>query len=112
MSTHGVIAPKQPSGFFSLPATRPGKWSAWLLVISIAMILVNSVAVMPATEQASGLDAVQSVVNLTVFLCTAAAGITGLLAMIMKHEHSWTIYVAVALLLFTLAMNLAELIRG
>lgn len=112
MSTHGVVAPKQPSGFLALPVTRLGKWSAWLLVISIALILVNNVAVIPATEQASGLDAVQSVVNLTVFLCAAAAGITGLLAMIMKHEHSWAVYVAVMLLLFALAMNLVELLPG
>ncbi len=101
------IAPRRASGFWSLPSSGVGKWSAWLLVVSLAMILLNNLVVMPNTEPQASLDLAQRACNLAVFLCVAFAGVTGLCAIPMKRERSWTVFVAVLLFIVVVAFNLA-----
>lgn len=110
MDAPGLATPNPSSGFFSLPSTGLGKWSAWLLVASLVLVLMNNLAVMPWTEQAGGLDLAQSVFNLTVFASIAAAGLTGLVAVISKHERSAVVFLSILLLVFALAMNIGSLL--
>ena len=112
MNTARTVAPKRPSGFLSLPSTRLGKWSAWILAITIALILVNNIALMPVAERTQGLQLFQSVVKLAVLLGVVTCSITGLLAIAVKHERSWTAFLAIALLLFVVAMNVIERLPG
>lgn len=91
----------------SLPSTRAGAWSARLLVVSLALILLNTLVVMPHTEQRAGLELAQHVFNLAVFMCVAGAGVTGLFALVMRRERSWVVLVAVLLFILALGFNLA-----
>jgi hypothetical protein len=110
MDNPGLVTPNPSSGFFSLPSSGLGKWSAWLLVASLVLVLINNLAVMPWTEQTGGLDLAQSAVNLTVVACIAAAGLTGLVAVISKHERSAAVFSSILLLAFALAMNIGSLL--
>ncbi len=110
METSKVSPPKPPSGVFSLPSTRLGWWSGGLFVQSLILILLNNLIVMPYTEQAGGLDQVQRIFNLIVFLWIAAAGLTGLVALIWKRERSVVVFLCLFLLLFALAMNLMPML--
>ena len=76
------ITPKRASGIQSLPSTGVGKWSAWLLVVSLVLIRLNNLAVMPEMEQQANLELAQKAFNLVVFLCVAFAGVTGLFAIV------------------------------
>lgn len=110
MDAPGPVTPKPLPGFLSLPSTGLGKWSAWLLVASFVLILLNNAVVMPWTERAGDLDLVQGAVNLTAFLVVAAAGLTGLVAASWKRERSAVVFLSILLLAFALAMNLAEVL--
>jgi len=101
------VTPKRASGFLSLPSTGVGKWSAWLLLVSLVLILLNNLVVMPATEQQMSLELPQRAFNLAVFLCVAFAGGTALFAIVMKREHSWAVFVAVLLFIVAVGFNLA-----
>ncbi len=109
MDAHGPDTRRSSSGFFSLPSTGLGKWSARLLVASAVLILLNNAVTMPWTERAGDLDLAQRTFNLTAFLVVAAAGLTGLVAAISKRERSAVVFLSILLLAFALAMNLAEL---
>lgn len=100
------VTPKRASGFLSLPATGVGKWSAWLLVVSLVLILLNNLVVMPETEQRPSLELTQKAFNLSVFLCVAFAGVTSLFAILMKRERSWVMFAAVLLFIVAVGFNL------
>lgn len=103
---------KQSSGFLLLPSTGIGKWSAWLLLISLVLILLNNFVVMPQTEQRTGRELAQNAFNLIVFLCVCSSGVTGLWAIVMKHERSWVLFVSVLLLILAIALNVGSLVNG
>ncbi len=96
----------------SLPSTGLGTWSAWLLSVSIVLVLVNNIAVMPLTERSASLELAQSAFNLAVFLCLGFAGATGLLAIISRHERSWVAFTSVLLLAIAVAFNVGPFLRG
>lgn len=103
--------PKRGSSFWSLPSTGLGRWSAWLLLVSVGLILLNNIAVMPYTEPRPSLEMVQRVFNLTVFLCVVSAGGLGLLAVVAKRERSWTLFLSVLLLILAMVLNLGPLVH-
>lgn len=86
-------------GFLSLPSTGYGKWSARLLLVSLALILLNNVVVMPVTERQADLAHAQPAFNLVVGLCVIATGISGIAAALIKRERSWVVVLAVLLLI-------------
>ena len=87
----------QTSGFLSLPSTSVGKWSARLLLLSLVLMLLNVFVVLPATEQRAGLELARSVFTSFVVLCLISAGVSGLIALVMKRERSWAVVVSVLL---------------
>jgi len=101
---------KRSSGLASLPSTSIGRWSAWLLLIAVALILLNNLVVMPETEQRTGLELAQQLFNLAAGLCIVFAGVTSLLAIVKKRERSWVLMLSVLLLVFALAFNLGPII--
>ena len=107
MSKPKRVARKRASGFLSLPSTSIGKWPAGLLVLSLVLILLNTLVVMPVTELRTGLELAQNVFNFATFLCVASSGISGLLALVMKRERSWAVFVAVLLFILAVGLNLA-----
>jgi hypothetical protein len=65
---------------------------------------------MPQTESVGELDLAQSVFNFSVYCSVAAAGIAGLIAIILKHERPLVVYLSLHLLLFSFAMKVTELL--
>jgi hypothetical protein len=112
MSGPEGVSPERASGFLSLPATEVGKWSAWLLLVSLGLILLNNLVVMPLTKQGASLELVQRAFNLVVFLCVLSSGVTGLFAIVMRGERSWAVFLAVLLALAAAALNVGSLVRG
>lgn len=105
-------APKRASGFLSLPSTGVGKWSAWLLLVSIVLVLFNNIVVMPRLEQQASVELAQQAFNLAVFMCFFLAGLTGLFAIVSKRERSWVAFVSVLLLVVVAAFNAGPLFHG
>lgn len=103
---------RRASGFLSLPSTNIGTWSAGLVLLSLVMILLNNLVAMPVTEQRTSLELAQRVLNLTVFLGVAVAGVTGLFAVVMKRERSWAVLVAIVLFIVALGLNLAPYLHA
>ena len=103
---------QKSSDFLSLPSIGIGKMSAWLLFISLVLILLNNLVLMPQTEQRTGLELAQNAFNLIVFLCVCSSGVTGLWAIVMKHERSWVLFISVLLLILAIALNVGELVNG
>ena len=101
---------KRASGFLSLPSTRMGKWSARLLLLAVVLALLNTLVVMPFTEQRADLELPQTVFTFAVFLCVTAAGISGVFALVMKRERSWAVVVSVLLLIVVMALMLQDLL--
>jgi cytochrome bd-type quinol oxidase subunit 2 len=108
MSDPEGVGSKRASRFLSLPSTGAGRWSAWLLVVSLVLILLNNLVVMPETEQHSSLELAQRAFNLAVFLCVAFAGVTGLFAIVTRRERSWALFVAVLLFIVAVGFNLGQ----
>lgn len=102
---------RQPSSFRSFPAPRTGKWSAWLLLLSVLLILLNALVFMPQTEQRN-LELAQRALNLIIFLCVFSSGFTALWAFVIKRERSWALFISVLLLILAIALNLGPLFNG
>jgi nicotinamide riboside transporter PnuC len=85
--------------------------SARLLVVSLVLVLANSLIVMPFTEGRTGLQAVQNVSNALVGSCVVASGVIGLFAVVARRERSWVVGVAIlvlAVVMFLMVQDLAS----
>ncbi len=94
----------------SLPASRIGKWSFGLFLVSLILILLNNLVAMPWTERHESLSRFQDVFNLVVFLCLFFSCLGNLAVIVMKKERSLVLYISVLLLVLSLAMNIGPLI--
>ena len=97
------------SGFLSLPSSRLGRFAGWLLVVALVLIALNTAFILPFTRSRPGLDAVQSAVNLLAGGSLVVSGATGLLAMILQRDRSWTLVSSVVLLLLVFLMVVLDL---
>lgn len=112
MNEPGKVTPKRLAGFLSPPSTGVGKWSGWLLLISLALMLLHNLVVMPEAKQRTSLELAQRGFSLAVFLCVVFAGVTGRFAIVVKRERSGALFVAVLLLVLATALNLGPLVHG
>jgi len=103
-------ARKRASGYLSLPSTSVGKWTARLLLLSVGLVLLNTLVVMPMTERRAGLEVPQTLFNIAIFLCVASAGISGTFALLMKRERSWVVIVSILLLVVVIGLMVQDLI--
>ncbi len=104
------VKEQRASRFLSLPATMIGKCSACLLLLSLLLILLNVFLVLPASEQRTGLELPQVVVSFSILLCILSSGISGLFALVMKRERSWTVVVSVLSLIMVMAFALSDVL--
>lgn len=103
-------ARRAASAFLSLPSTRIGRWSGYLLLLGIVLVVLNSAVVMPFTESKAGLGTAQMVVNMAVGSCVVAAGVLGLLALLAKRERSWTLFLSIVILALVAMMMVQDLV--
>lgn len=99
-------------GLWMMPTTRVGRIAAILFAVALAAIVLNAAAIMPFTESRTDMDSVQQVVNLAVALSLLAAGLAGSWAIIRDRERSWVVWLAVAVTLAVLIMEIAEGFAG
>ena len=103
------VKPERASRLFSLPSTRVGKWSSALLAISFVLVVLNTAVVQPITEARVGLHAAQSIYNVVVGLFVVGSGISGLYAVVLKRERSWTVILAVLILTAVIILMVQDL---
>lgn len=60
-----------------------------LLLASLALLVRHTVILLPAFERGPGVDVPRRVIVSIVALGTCAAGVTGLVGLLGRHERSW-----------------------
>ena len=102
--------PRQPwrRRFLARPATRLGRWAAWLAGAFLAMFVANAAVFMPMHADVVWARPVFIAYGLTMLLCGLAAGVTGLIAVTRGRERSWLAWLALLPGLFVLLLLLGE----
>jgi uncharacterized membrane protein len=98
------------SGFLSPPSSRLGRVSGWLLLLGVILVALNTVVILPFSQRRPGLDAWQAVVNLVVGGCVVAAGVSGVVAVVVRRDRSWTLLVSTIVLVLVVVMIARDLI--
>jgi hypothetical protein len=106
---------KTSSGhFWGVPATAPGRWSAWLGLVFVLMfignVFINLYFVRPADEP--GVLVFYWLFVILMLVCGLAGGLLGLVALMKQHERSSLVWLAVCFALFVLALVLNEILQG
>jgi len=99
-----------PFKFFPLasPATQPGWYAVGLAVTFVLMFIINFTVFMPVSVYAPDAWWRQTLLpfyGIFMMLCGLAAGVTGLIAVVRKHERSCLVWLTIlpgALVLFFL----------
>ncbi len=85
--------PSRSGKFFGPPSTRPGRLSAWALVVEVAFVVVTSTAFESASPTIGQLNIIPGIT----FLIVLAALVAGLVALIRDRERSWIVWVSTGL---------------
>jgi hypothetical protein len=99
------------SSFVQRPASPLGWWAVGLLAVFLVMFLVNTFIFVPTSQAVSNpwwRQALLPFYGIFMMLCGLAAGITGLVAIIKKHERSWLVWLAILPGVFVLFLWLGE----
>ena len=81
-------------------------------MVALAAIVLNAAVIMPFTESRTDMDTVQSLVILGVALSLLASGVVGSWAIVRDRERSWVVWLAVALTLAVLILEITEGLAG
>jgi hypothetical protein len=103
--------PSNPSirkRLFQRPCTRIGWWAAWLGALFLVLWIINTFVFMPSTVEVPWRQIVLPFYGVFMILCGLAAGITGLIAMIGRHERSLLVWFALLPGLLVLFLLLGE----
>jgi predicted Abi (CAAX) family protease len=102
--------PKSPlrQRILSRPSTRPGRWAVWLGIIFVILFLINSFVFMPSSSDAPWRHVILPFYGIAMLACGLAAGMTGLIAVIRKHERSWLVWLTFLPGLLVLFLVLGE----
>ena len=95
-------------GVFSAPSTKLGRWSSGLAGVFVVMFLINSFVFMQGSSEAAWLRVILITYGIAMLLCGLAAGITGLIAVIRRHERSWLVWLAMLPMLLVLFLLIGE----
>jgi len=98
------------STFLSLPKTAVGRWSAWLLLLTLVLLVTSVTLVAPMTECSGGLEAVGSAYNLVTAAILVSAGVTALVAMVRQRERSWVLVAAAVISVLLMGAEVVDLI--
>ncbi len=92
------------------PITRIGWRSIWLGVAFMILWIINSMVLIPVSAALHFNQLVSSSFTILMLLCGLAAVIVGLIAIIVRHERSWLIFLAILPGLFVLLSLIIELL--
>lgn len=80
-------------GFFATPSTKLGRWSVLFAATFIVLMGINGAVFMRLPGEPDGYLRVLLVVfGLAMVACGLAAGILGLMALVLKQERSWLVW--------------------
>jgi hypothetical protein len=102
MTTHSSFS------LWQRPATQPGWYAVGLAVTFVLMFIINFTVFMPVSVYAPDAWWRQTLLpfyGIFMMLCGLAAGVTGLIAVVRKHERSCLVWLTIlpgALVLFFL----------
>lgn len=99
---------KMKVSFGERPFTKPGWWAFYLAVVFWVMSLINNVVFMRLPEQVSWRQSLLPFYGILMLLCGLAAGVTGVIALVKKHERSWMVWLAILPGAWVLFMLLGE----
>jgi hypothetical protein len=97
-------------GVFSLPSTRPGRWSVWLMVAFVVMFIINATVFMPSTVEIPLRTTILPFYGIAMLACGLAAGVVSLIAIIREHESSWLVWLPLLAGMFVLFFVAGELL--
>jgi hypothetical protein len=103
-------AEERGSRFMALPSTVFGKWSAWLMVASVALLVLNTAVVLPIVERDTGLELPRLVFVSVIFGCVVAMGVTGIYALVAKRERSWAVMLSAVLFVVAMGFMLSDIL--
>lgn len=109
MRRSGVIRQPAPR-FLSLPVTATGKWSMWVMSVSVILLLLLTLVLLPAFESAPGFAVPHRILTSVTLLGIFSAGITAAIALLKRHERSWPLLLAVLLALGAAALMLGDIL--
>ncbi len=92
------------------PSTRIGWRSIWLGVAFMILWIINSMVLMPFSAALHLGPLFHSSFSILMLLCGLAAVVVGLIAIIIRHERSWLIFLAILPSLFVFLSLLIELL--
>lgn len=92
------------------PRTRIGWRSIWLGVAFMILWIINSMVLIPFSAALHIPQLVLSSFTILMLLCGLAAIIVGLIAIIIRHERSWLILLAILPGLYVFLSLLIELL--
>jgi len=97
-SSAGLSGSAPPSRVLSLPASRLGRWSMWLVVVFIALFVMNVLVISPLADDAGGrvefAAALMPAFAIAMLLTGFSAGVIGLVSIIRHRERSWIVWLA------------------
>jgi hypothetical protein len=96
------------SSLLKRPSTKPGWWAAGLLIAFVMMFIINSTVFMRLSGNAPWQQTLLPFYGIFMILCGLAAGVTGLIAIIQKHERSWLVWLTILPGAFVLFLLLGE----
>jgi hypothetical protein len=104
----------QPApSFLHRPSTRLGWWAVGLFGLFVILFVINALLFIPASQGVSSPEWViffLPIFGIIMALCTLAAGLAGVMAVIKKHERSWLVWLTIIPAVFFLLLLLFELL--
>ncbi len=93
------------------PVTSLGWWAVGLGAAFLVMFLINSFVFMPLGQAVSAPAWSQTLLpfyGILMVLCGLATGVVGILAIVLKHERSWLVWLTILPEAFVLFLLLGE----
>ncbi len=92
------------------PITRIGWWAIWLGVAFMILLIIKSMVLQPFSTALHLSPLVHSSFSILMDLCGLAAVFVGLFAIIVRHERSWLLFLAILPSLYVFISLLIELL--
>ncbi len=96
------------STIWRFPVTRQGRWAVGLMAVFVVMFIINAAVFMQLSSSSWWQQNILPFYGILMLLCGLSAGITGLAALVRKHERSWMVWITVLPLVFVIFLLLGE----
>lgn len=99
------------SRFFQLPATKIGWWAGGLAIVSIVMLIINTLGLNPFEKMMDETRIPLQVYDFVILGSLMAGIVLGIIALTTKRERSWMVWLFMIPMLFFVAFLVVALIQ-